>query len=251
VWADLSAGDVAAEVDFYSALFGWEYEPSHPDASGWRQAAVEGKAAAGIQVRPAQMPISAWTVFFAAQDIDAAVAQAVELGATVYAPPMRVEIGGEFKCAIAVLADPTGAVFGLTQSGQHTGFGIREGRGSAAWFELMSRGCDRALEFYQALLGAQSRLAPGSPMAYNLLSVDGVDFGGAMEMPDMVPATAPSYWSVYFAVDDADEAVRVAQDKGATLLMGPETMSAGRIACLMDPEHAMVNVIELPREPLA
>ncbi|MEI8083774.1 MAG: VOC family protein, partial [Actinomycetes bacterium] len=177
-----------------------------------------------------------------------AVVQAIELGATALFPPMRVEIGGEFKCSIAVLADPTGAVFGMTQNGAHTGFELTDGRGSAAWFELMSRGCDRAVEFYNALLGGQSRLAPESPMAYNLLSVDGVDFGGAMEMPDMVPAQAPSYWSVYFAVDDADEAVRVAQDRGATLLMGPETMNVGRIACLMDPEHAMVNVIELPRQ---
>lgn len=245
-WVDLGCSDVAAESAFYGGLLGWEFEEGHPHAGGWIQASVAGKAAAGLAPRQPGVPVSFWTVFFSTDDIEAALAHAVELGATPMSPAMSVDIGGEHKCTIAVLADPTGAVFGLTEPGTHTGFEIESGQGSASWFELMTRDLPTALEFYAALLGAEATEAPNSPMPYTLLSVAGKDFGGAMTTPPMVPAEVPANWGVYFQVDDAAAATAYAVEAGATVLMGPETMSAGTIAMLADPDGANVSIIELP-----
>lgn len=247
-WVDLACSDVAAESAFYAGLLGWEYREAHPGAGGWVQADVDGKAAAGLAPRYPGTEASFWTIFFTTDDVASAVTRATQLGATTLAPPMRVEIGGEHKCTIAVLADPSGAAFGLTEPGTHTGFEVHSGQGSAAWFELMTRELPAALDFYTALLRAEARDAPDVPMPYTLLSVDGQDFGGAMAMPPMVPPEVPPNWSVYFAVDDAEAATAYALEAGANVLMGPEKMSAGTIASLMDPDGANVNIIQLPQE---
>ncbi|MBU6148220.1 MAG: hypothetical protein KGP10_08635 [Actinomycetales bacterium] len=47
---------------------------------------------------------------------------------------------------------------------------------------------------------------------------------------------------MYFTVDDTDAAVAAAVASGAQLLMGPETMHAGRLAYLADPENAMFGL---------
>jgi hypothetical protein len=53
-----------------------------------------------------------WTTYIAAQDADATVARAKELGATILSEPMDVPKMGRF----AIIRDPTGAVFGIWQS---------------------------------------------------------------------------------------------------------------------------------------
>jgi uncharacterized protein len=244
-WVDLSAADVAAEAAFYSKLVGWEYGEPHPDAGGWIQAEIGGKAAAGIMPRPPQLPVSVWSIYFGTDDIEAAIARAVELGATVMFPPMSIDIGGEHMCTIAMLFDPIGAAFGLTEAGVHTGFEVDSGQGSSAWFEMMSRDPKASIDFYTQLLGATAQGAPDVPMEYTQLAVDGRDFGGVMAMPEGMPETVPSNWTVYFAVDDADAAVARAVEAGATIFMGPETMSAGRLAAMSDPEGAYVCIIKL------
>ena len=66
--------------------------------------------AAGCVAKPdgVQMP-SMWVPYFGSEDIDATVMQAASLGAAVYLPGMDVAGVGR----VAMLADPTGATFGL------------------------------------------------------------------------------------------------------------------------------------------
>jgi hypothetical protein len=52
-----------------------------------------------------------WTTYIGTQDVDATVARAKELGATVINGPMDVPNAGRF----AIITDPTGAVFGVWQ----------------------------------------------------------------------------------------------------------------------------------------
>ena len=49
---------------------------------------------------------------------------------------------------------------------------------------------------------------------------------GAWEMNPMVPAEVPSYWQVYFAVDDVDAAFRKAIELGAREINAPRTSRA-------------------------
>ena len=52
---------------------------------------------------------SAWTVYVQVNDVDAAVAKAKTLGGNVIVPKTPIPQMGHF----AIIADPTGAVFGI------------------------------------------------------------------------------------------------------------------------------------------
>ena len=51
----------------------------------------------------------------------------------------------------------------------------------------------------------------------------------------MVPAEVPSYWQVYFAVDDVDGAFKKAIDAGARELQPPQDFPGGRFAIVSRP----------------
>lgn len=56
---------------------------------------------------PAAVPAH-WLTYFAVADTDATVAQAQELGASVMAPPMDIDVG-----RMSILVDPAGAALGV------------------------------------------------------------------------------------------------------------------------------------------
>ena len=62
---------------------------------------------------------------------------------------------------------------------------------------------------------------------------------GALEMMPNVPAEVPSYWSVYFKVDDVDATFKKGIGLGATEMVAPQDYPGGRFAILSDPQGAM------------
>ena len=99
---------------------------------------------------------------------------------------------------------------------------------SFGWAELNARGVDKALPFYAQVFGWTVKTSPmgdGQP-DYNEFQIDGESVAGAWEMNPMVPAEVPSYWLVYFAVDDVDAAHRKALEPGAKELSAPRTSRA-------------------------
>ena len=66
--------------------------------------------------------------------------------------------------------------------------------------------------------------------------------GGAMAMPDGVPDQVPSYWSVYFAVQDCDVAVARSVELGATVFLPAMQMGPGRFAGITDPSGATPTI---------
>jgi predicted enzyme related to lactoylglutathione lyase len=68
---------------------------------------ADGENAGGAMQNP-DAP-AAWYPYLATDDVDASVAKARKLGAQTFAGPFDIETVGR----LAVLADPTGATFGL------------------------------------------------------------------------------------------------------------------------------------------
>jgi predicted enzyme related to lactoylglutathione lyase len=66
-----------------------------------------------------------------------------------------------------------------------------------------------------------------------------------MEMNPMVPAQVPSYWSVYFAVDDVDKAFKKAIDGGGKGMLEPADYPGGRFAILSDPQGAVFGLMKM------
>jgi predicted enzyme related to lactoylglutathione lyase len=70
---------------------------------------------------------------------------------------------------------------------------------------------------------------------------------GMMAKPPSMPAEVPSFWGVYFAVDDADAAAAKITELGGQILMGPLDMPPGRLAAVQDSTGAVFNILKSAR----
>jgi predicted enzyme related to lactoylglutathione lyase len=75
----------------------------------------------------------------------------------------------------------------------------------------------------------------------------GESIAGGMEMNPMVPAQVPSYWSVYFAVDDVDKAFKKAIEGGGKEMLEPTEYPGGRFAIVSDPQGAVFGLMKMER----
>jgi uncharacterized protein len=242
-WVDLMTPDIDAARAFYQAVFGWEYDIGGPEFGGYTTARLGDRMTAGLMGNQPDAPPmpAAWSLYFATDNIEADVANAVKLGAKVLYPTMAVgEMGSMATCE-----DPTGAPFSFWQAGQHVGSQIGEEPGSAAWYELYSSNAKQARDFYTAVLGATADPMPGG-MEYYVLKHGEQELGGIMQIDPSWGDFQPQ-WITYFLVPNVDETVATVKQHGGKV-MGPiDDSPFGRIAALMDPSGAAFKVVEPPK----
>ena len=85
----------------------------------------------------------------------------------------------------------------------------------------------------------QPSQAADGPVVLDTITVQGESIAGALEMMPNIPAEVPSYWSVYFKVDDVDATFKKGIGLGATEMVAPQDYPGGRFAILSDPQGAM------------
>lgn len=243
IWIDLSSPDPAASGAFYSSLFGWDVEVSaDPQYGGYALAKIDGKDAAGIG--PTQTPEAptAWMIYIGTDDAEDVANKVKAAGGSVVAPPFDVADLGR----MAVFQDPTGAFISAWQPNAMGGFDTNAPN-TFGWAELNARGIDRAIPFYNEVLGWTSKTsepAEGAP-PYTEFELDGQRIAGAMEMNPMVPANVPSYWMAYFSVEDVDGSFRKAIESGGQEMMAPQDFPGGRFAILSDPQGAAFGLLKM------
>jgi predicted enzyme related to lactoylglutathione lyase len=109
VWSELNVKDPDAVRSFYETVFGWTTELM-PEMN-YRTVSVAGRAIGGVMAMGEGYPEGIpphWLAYFDVEDCAATAARAGELGGTVLSGPMDTPPG-----PIAVIADPTGAVFAI------------------------------------------------------------------------------------------------------------------------------------------
>lgn len=244
VWVDLASSDPAASRAFYARLFGWTIEVNpDPQYGGYALAKVGDRDVAGIGPTQAPGAPTAWSVYIGTIDADDLAEKVRAAGGTVVAPPFAVGDQGR----MAVFQDPSGAFIAAWQPLAMVGFGM-DGPNTFRWAELSARGIDRAIPFYAAVFGwsAQAREMPEGP-PYIMFHLGDEDVAGGMEMSPMAPAEVPSYWTVYFAVDDVEASYRTALEAGAHEMLAPMDFPGGRFAILSDPQGAAFGLHMLSR----
>jgi uncharacterized protein len=246
IWIDLSSSDAAASRDFYAGLFGWQIEVS-PDTQygGYAQAMIGGKDVAGIGPKMMPEAPTAWSIYIGTADINSLTAKVQAAGGNVIAPPMQVGDQG----TMAVYQDPTGAFISAWQPAKMEGGLMGAGAGTYGWAELNSRGLDKALAFYAQVFGWNTKvgtMGEGGPRYVELRAGEEL-VGGAMDMNPMVPAEVPSYWMVYFNVDDVDASYQKALSGGAHEMLPPQDFAGGRFAILGDPQGATFGLLKMTR----
>ncbi len=110
-WVELATTDVDRAGKFYTNLFGWKPKAEQMGDMVYTVFNNGEVPVAGMMPQPKEMAgaPSAWTVYFAVSDCDAAVAKAKSLGGTPMGPPIDLPIVGRF----AFLTDPQGAFFAV------------------------------------------------------------------------------------------------------------------------------------------
>ncbi|MEV7727243.1 VOC family protein [Streptomyces sp. NPDC087917] len=249
-WADAMFTDVEGAKDFYADVLGWTFGESSSEHGNYTQAYSDGKAvAAVVPPMPGADAPSQWCLYFASSDAAATAEKAKAAGGELMMEPMRVGTFG----TMAIVKEPSGAVFGIWQPGDHKGFEKLGEPGAYAWAELFSRDTAKADAFLTGVFpyGAQQMDMGDDPetaaMDYKVFSVGGPQNPvlGRMSMGDEFPPQVPSYVQVYFAVSDCDEAVRKTQAKGGKLHFGPMDSPFGRFAAVADPQGAAFAVIDV------
>jgi len=243
-WVDLATSDAPAAREFYSKVFGWKIDVNpDPQYGGYGMANVGDKRVAGIAPKMSPDAPTAWSIYIGTDDADDLAKKVQAAGGKVIAP--QFDVGDQGR--MAVFQDPTGAVISAWQpramnaslpTGEANTFG---------WAELSSRGVDKAIPFYQKVFGwtpKANEMGPDAP-PYTEFQLGGESVAGGQDMQSMVPAQVPSYWLVYFAVDDVDKSFKTATQAGAKEMVAPMDFPGGRFAIISDPQGAAFGLLKM------
>lgn len=110
-WVELMTTDHVAGLDFYIECFGWRRTEAMDMGEGWMyQMFGQDNTMGGAMTKKEDMPgPAAWLYYIHVADVNATVAKAKKLGATVVNGPMEVP-GGDL---VAQICDPQGAMFAV------------------------------------------------------------------------------------------------------------------------------------------
>lgn len=246
-WPELATTDQKAGTAFYAKLFDWKQNDQDMGPAGvYSMFQLRGRdVAAAASLRPEEKQHGVpphWNSYISVADADAAVKRAQELGAKVMAPPFDVMDAGR----MAVLQDPTGAVFQLWQPKKHVGTRVQNEPGALCWTELYTRDTKAAEKFYTQLFGWSAKTdsgnAPPNNPPYTEFRREGTAIGGMMAIQPEWGAMPPN-WAPYFQVADCDASAKKAASLGANVGRKPTDIpNVGRFAMIADPQGAVFAI---------
>ena len=230
-WAELATSDADAAKDFYTRVFGWEYE-DNPAGEGqiYSMAKRDGHSVAAL-FKDDRMPPH-WNCYVTVASADETTQKAKDLGATVIAEPFDVmEVG-----RMAVIADQGGAALSLWEPRAHIGATLVNTPGSMTWNDLVTPDPEQAVAYYGELFGWTFEEMPDSG-GYRVIRNGERTNGGIFPFQE-----SPQNWLPYFGHDDVDALVGEIDGLGGQLFNGPAQLPNGRIAVLSDPQGAVFAV---------
>jgi predicted enzyme related to lactoylglutathione lyase len=142
-WVELATTDQNAAKTFYTSLFGWTVDDS-PMGPGdfYSMFRLSGRdTGAGYTMRKEQRAQGVppnWMIYLAVENADQAASKAAQAGGTVLSPAFDVMDAGR----MAVIQDPTGAIFSVWQPKNSKGIGI-SGDNAFCWREFYWRNSSR------------------------------------------------------------------------------------------------------------
>jgi hypothetical protein len=241
-WIELATTDQNAAKSFYASLFGWTSNdfPMGPN-DFYTMFELEGRQAGAAYTMRAEQRLQGipphWLIYIAVASADDATRRAAELGGKLLAPPFDVFDVGR----MAVVQDPTGAVFALWQPRKHKGIGIGGVHGSLCWGELVTPDAERAGEFYTGLFGWKFSAIDNDPSGYVRIANGDEFIGGTSKFRS---PHAPPHWMPYFYVSSCDATAGKAKELGGKALLDTMPIEhVGRMAILADPQGAVFAII--------
>ena len=245
-WADLLSHDGEASKNFYTNLFGWEFQDHTIDENAvYTMYTYNGKATCASAVAypgSGQENLPAhWSVYVTVDDLEAATERARAAGGTVIAEPFDVMDVGR----MSIIQDRQGAFLRLWLPKLHPGAEIIGEPNALSWFELATTDTESAGDFYRQVLQVEVGPDPDTPFPYTLMTVNGNPAAGIIQIgEDWGPV--PPNWGVYFGVSDVDATVAKAQELGGSVVVeATDIADFARFSVLRDAEGAVFAVIRL------
>jgi predicted enzyme related to lactoylglutathione lyase len=239
-WVDLGVPDLERAMQFYGALFGWQFEVGLEEYGYYTLCLLDGRRAAALAPNPDPAATEFWwNVYLAADDVDATTQQALLAGGEVVGGPFDVPGQGRG----VRLRDSVGARFGLWEGRGHVGCEVVNEPNALIRNDLVTPTPGPAREFYAAVFGFTLDANDDMPDAdfTFLRRPDGHEVGGIFGNP----AAPRSAWATVFEVADTDDAVRRANAAGGKAAE-PTDMLYGRLAMMTDPFGVEFSVITRP-----
>jgi uncharacterized protein len=258
-WVDTSQPDPEAAVEFYSGLFGWEFEDVMPPGSEGKyfSARIRGRDVAAVGSIPEGAPrMATWNTYVWVESADETAAKVRDAGGSVLMEPFDVMNAGR----MAVFADPEGAAFCAWQAKEHKGARIVNEHGSLNFNDLHTRDPERAKSFYGSVFGWETLAMDGGFQAWTLpgyadhleksdpglrerMAEAGAPEGFVDVVASLIPIPddqqdTPAHWGVTFAVDDADAVAKKAGELGGKLIVPPMDAPWVRMTVIADPQGA-------------
>lgn len=243
---ELVTTDPARAAQFYCDLLGWSIDADTMAEHGFARLLRDSDGLLVGSVMPlGEAPSPRWLTWWGVADVDAAVATARDLGATVLDGPADSPGIGRY----AWLTDPAGAHVGLlAATPAAAGPGLSP---QVSFDELVTADPARATEFYVAILGWTALPMPtASGLTYTLYLRAGA-LPGDHPVAGMLPlmqGMPESLWTPYVWVDDLDATRRRTVALGGNEISPVITIPRmGRLVWIADPTGAIVQLVEPDR----
>jgi predicted enzyme related to lactoylglutathione lyase len=232
-WTDLATSDVDRAKAFYTGLFGWQYDDQPIPGDGvYSMVVTDGKAVCALSAAQPGMP-DVWTSYVTVTSADDAAAKARDAGGTVMMEPFDVLDAGR----MALIQDPTGAVFAVWEARRSIGAELVNVPGSLTLNQLNTPDPETALAFYADVFGwRHERMAEGDMAYWGIYNGDRVN-AGLMLMP--AGLGAPPHWLVYFGCENVDTDAGRIVELGGQVMVPPMDVPGGRITVAQDPTGAV------------
>ncbi len=258
-WVDTSHPDPEAVLDFYSGIFGWEFEDVMPPGSERKYfiGRLHGGSVAAVGSTPeGAPPMAMWNTYIWVESADDTASKVRDAGGNVLMEPFDVMDAGR----MAVFADPEGAVFCVWQAKENRGAQVVNEHGSLNFNGLNTRDAQGAKAFYGSVFGWTTLALGGGVEMWTLpgygdhlesyhpgLREQVAEAGGPPGFEDVVASInpipddqpdTPPHWSVTFAVDDADATAEKAAELGGNVIVPPFDAPWVRMTVINDPQGA-------------
>jgi uncharacterized protein len=235
-WTDLWTSDVDGSRRFYEEIFGWEAQEPSPEFGGYFMFHRDGVPVAGGMGDMGDMQADdSWKIYLATPDASGTTAAVEAHGGAVRMGVNPVaDLGNQ-----AVLADPTGAGFGIWEPVTFPGFTVLDEPGSPSWFELHTNSYRAALDFYRTVFGWQvDVLSDNDDFRYaTVVDSSGTQLAGVLDAPWLADG-AQGGWTTYWETADVDATAADVARLGGKVIDGPTDTPYGRMATVTDPNGA-------------
>ena len=240
VWHDLATFNPIAARDFYSEVFGWEFETLGYGENTYFVIKNEGTPIGGIfKLADKYGKAAEWLSSMSVPDVNAAVKYNSSAGGKTIFKKATFDGRGE----TALVQDPQGAFVAFLKSESGDPQPQRAGdvnMNTWLWNELWTNDLEASLDFYKGLTNSETEEVEGSKVPYFTFKQDNKTFSGAIGNP---VEGARSSWMPYIKVKDVNATFEKAKAAGAHVMMEPTpSIRKGTVAVLMDPTGAQFTI---------